>query len=94
MNEAGELHLEPGSKGLKKSDIARARTLIIEGLSLVEGCCPVRLLVPAIHTLVHYADGADMHGLLKLLWMISFGLVMTWLLSCLHFLLNLSLTRA
>ena len=96
VNEAGELHLEPGFKGLKKSDIERARKLIIEGLSLVEGCCPVRCLVPAIHCLVHYADGADLHGLLKLLWMISFGLVMrgrclvAWL-SC-HFLLNLSLT--
>ena len=76
VNEADELHVERGAKTLNASDIKRARTLIIEGLSLIEGCCPVCVLVPAIHCLVHYADGAELHGLLRLLWMISFGLVM------------------
>jgi len=32
----------------------------------------VRLLVPAIHCLCHYGDGAAMHGILPLLWMMSF----------------------
>ena len=80
VNEAGELKVESRFKALNQSDIKRARTLIIEGLSLIEGCCPVRCLVPAIHCLCHYADGAELHGLLKLLWMISFGLLMPDLL--------------
>jgi len=73
VNEADAAHLKRGFRALKKSDIKRARTLIIEGLSIIEGCCPVCCLVPAIHCFCHYADGADLHGLLKLLWMISFG---------------------
>ena len=84
VTEADTLHLERGFKALKKSDIQRARTLIIEGLSIIEGCCPVCVIVPAVHCLCHYADGADLHGLLRLLWMISFGLFVR-----IHFLLNL-----
>ena len=84
VNEADELNLERGFRALKKSDIKRARTLIIEGLSMIEGCCPACLLVPAIHCLCHYADGAELHGLLRLLWMISFG-------TCLIVLLLLNL---
>jgi hypothetical protein len=77
VTEADALYLERGFKALKKSDIKRARTLIIEGLSIFEGCCPVCCIVPAIHCLCHYADGAELHGLLRLLWMISFGLTLT-----------------
>ena len=60
-------------KALKKSEIVFAKRLIIEGLAMIEGCCPVRILVPATHCLTHYGDGALTHGLLRLLWMISFG---------------------
>ena len=73
VNEADDLGLDRGSKNLKKSDIARARTLIIEGLSMIEGCVPISVIVPAIHCLCHYADGAELHGILRLLWMINFG---------------------
>ena len=71
--EADSLNVERGFQVLKKADIDRARTLIIEGLSMVEGCCPISLIVPALHCFCHYADGADMHGLLRLLWMMNFG---------------------
>ena len=72
---AADVHnLERGFKALRKCDIAKARILIIEGLSMIEGCCPLSLIVPAIHCLCHYADGAEKHGLLRLLWMINFGL--------------------
>lgn len=74
VHEADKLNIERGFRALKKTDIDKARRLIIEGLSVIEGCVPVCLIVPAVHTLCHYADGADLHGLLKLLWMISFGL--------------------
>lgn len=40
---------------------------------MLEGCCPVRKLAPALHCLVHYADGTEMHGILKMFWMMSFG---------------------
>ena len=73
MREADSLNVERGFKVLKKTDINRARTLIIEGLSMIEGCCPVSCIVPAVHCLCHYADGAELHGLLRLLWMINFG---------------------
>lgn len=71
--EADNLNLERGFKALKKTDIARARVLITEGLSMIEGCCPICKIVPAVHCLCHYADGAELHGLLRLLWMINFG---------------------
>jgi len=92
VHEADDLGVERGFKVLKKADIKRARTLTIEGLSMIEGCCPISVLVPALHCFCHYADGAEMHGLLRLLWMMNFG-------SCMHllyyhhntyFLLNLS----
>ena len=70
VNEADALGVERGVKSLKKEDIKRASILIAEG---IEGCCPVAVIVPAIHCLCHYGDGAELHGLLKLLWMISFG---------------------
>jgi hypothetical protein len=73
VNECIALNLPLGSKYLKKVDIARAKILIIEGLAMLEGCCPVRKLVPALHCLCHYADGALMHGILRLYWMMSFG---------------------
>ena len=73
VNELDALGLERGVKALSKDDKKRASILIIEGLSMIEGSCPVSVLVPAIHCLCHYADGAEMHGLLPLLWMISFG---------------------
>ena len=48
--------------------------LIITGLTMIEeGCCPVCMLVPALHhCLCHYGDGAAFWGRLKLLCMISF----------------------
>ena len=48
------------------------KKLISEGLSMIEGCTAIFLLVPAIHCLLHYADGAAVWGLLRLLWMMSF----------------------
>ena len=72
VNEAIAQGLEPGAKALEKAAIAYAKTLIIEGLSMIEGCCPVCVLAPAIHCLCHYAEGTALHGILKLLWMMSF----------------------
>lgn len=73
VDEATKLNIQISPGALKKSDIKQATTSIIEGLSMIEGCCPVCLLVPATHCLCHYGDGADIHGILKLLWMINFG---------------------
>lgn len=73
VNDLIRLGLDQGFKALAKTSISRAKTLILEGLSMIEGCCPVRKLVPALHCLVHYADGTEMHGILKLFWMMSFG---------------------
>ena len=73
VNEARELNLQPGGPALKKDDIKRAKTLINEGLAMIEGCCPICCLVPALHCLCHYGEGAEIWGLLRLLWMISFG---------------------
>ena len=90
VHEADVLNLERGFKALNKADVDRARTLIIEGLSMIEGCCPVSCIVPAMHCLCHYADGAQQHGLLRLLWMIHFGSYVYNTCICLHFLLDLS----
>ena len=73
VNDLQRLGLRKGCHALAKGDISRAKKLIIEGLSMLEGCCPVRKLVPALHCLVHYADGAKEHGILRLYWMMCFG---------------------
>lgn len=72
VNEAAALNLKSCNVFLRKSDIGMARILILTGLAMIEGCCPICLLVPALHCLCHYGDGAALWGLLKLLWMISF----------------------
>ena len=73
VNEADALGIDRGFTVLKKEMTALAKKLIIEGLSMIEGCVPISLIKPAIHCLCHYADGADLWGLLRLLWMINFG---------------------
>jgi len=45
------LHIEPGSYCLKKADIDRAHTLIVQGLSKLEGSMPVRVLTLSLITL-------------------------------------------
>ena len=72
FNEAKSLHLEFTNIFLRKNDINKARLLILTGLAIIEGCCPVCLLVPALHCLCHYGDGAALWGLLRLLWMMHF----------------------
>lgn len=73
VNECDNLNLHRGFKSLEKARIAEAKTSIIEGLSMIEGTVPVCCIVPGTHCLCHFGDGAAMHGLLRLLWMISFG---------------------
>ena len=38
VNELKKLNLEPSQSALKKTDISQSKTLIIEGLSMIEGC--------------------------------------------------------
>ena len=73
VNDLRRLGLRQGFHALKKQDIRRAKKMILEGLSMLEGCCPIRKLVPATHCLVHYPDGAAQHGILRMYWMMSFG---------------------
>ena len=77
VNEQVRLGLDRGFKAIEKAVLGRAKTLILEGLSMLEGCCPVRQLAPALHCLVHYADATAMHGILKMFWMMSFGTYIT-----------------
>ena len=72
VNEAAALKLECTNIFLRKSVISKVRLLMITGLSIIEGCCPICLLVPAVHCLCHYGDGAALWGLLCLLWMMYF----------------------
>ena len=72
VNEAAALKLECTNIFLRKSVISKVRLLMITGLSIIEGCCPICLLVPAVHCLCHYGDGAALWGLLCLLWMMHF----------------------
>ena len=72
FNEAKTLNLEFTNIFLRNSDIRKARRLILEGLSIIEGVCPICLLVPALHCLCHYGDGAALWGLLRLVWMMHF----------------------
>lgn len=72
INEAASLNLEFTNTLLRKSDINKARLLILTGLTIIEAVCPICLLVPAVHCLCHYGDGARLWGLLRLLWMMHF----------------------
>ena len=72
FNEAKALNLEFTSIFLRPREIEKANLLIITGLAIIEGCCPICLLVPALHCLCHYGDGASLWGLLRLLWMMHF----------------------
>ena len=72
VNEAASLNLGCTSIYLRKSQISKARLLILTGLSIIEGCCPICLLVPAVHCLCHYGDGATNWGLLPMVWMMHF----------------------
>ena len=85
VNEADALGLNRGHKALSVSEIRRSRTLILEGLAMIEGSVPVCCQVPAFHCLSHYSDGAAMHGILRLYWMMSFGndaLLMNQMRAC------------
>ena len=66
------LHVEPGSRPLHASDVQKARLLIAEGLSYLHGSVPPSAIVPASHCLLHYADYAATHGVLKWYWLMSF----------------------
>ena len=79
-NEADALRLDRGFKAMHKSDTVKGKKLMLEGLSMLEGCVAVCLIVPAIHSLCHYPGGALLWGLLRLLWMIFFGECLTFLL--------------
>lgn len=72
VDESRALNLDPGAKAIKKTEIDRAHKLIIQGMSMIEGSCPVCCLKPALHCLCHYAAGTETHGMLRLLWMMSF----------------------
>ena len=71
-NEAKKLKLKFDHIYLRNSHIDKARLLLLTGLAIIEGCCPICLLVPALHCLCHYGDGAALWGLLWLLWMFCF----------------------
>ena len=87
VNEARALKLDGGHKAMHEIDTKKAKKLIIEGLSMLEGCIAICLIVPAIHSLCHYPGGAELWGLLRLVWMISFGT--STFCNLTHFLLNL-----
>ena len=73
VNEVAALNLDRATSiFLRKSDINKARLLIITGLAIMEAVLPICLLVPAVHCLCHYGDGALLWGLLRLLWMMHF----------------------
>ena len=66
------LRIEPGSRPLAKASVERARLLIAEGLSYLHGCVPPSTIPPASHCLLHYADAAGSHGVLKWYWLMAF----------------------
>ena len=73
VNEAAAMNFHRDTSiFLRKSDINKAKNLIITGLSILEAVVPICLLKPSIHCLCHYGDGAALWGLLRLLWMMHF----------------------
>lgn len=62
----------PGSRALDKSIVDDIHRDIVCALSLLEGCLPLGYLIPSMHHMVHYAEYAKTHGILRGFWMMSF----------------------
>jgi len=64
VEEAVRLGVTPGSRSIKKSEIAGIHDDLVRALVLLEGCFPVDHLNPAMHHLVHYAKQTAYFGIL------------------------------
>ena len=62
----------PGSTALDPSLIDEIHRDLVCALSLLEGCLPVSYLIPSMHHIVHYAEYAKTHGILRSYWMMAF----------------------
>ena len=71
-SEAEQLGVEPGSRVIDKASIPYYGFILLLGLVLLEGSCPVASLNPIMHHLVHYGSQTVRAGILGWLAMWSF----------------------
>ena len=71
-DKAKTLNILPGSRTIDDRHIDQIHVDLVLALCLFEGCLPVCYLIPALHHFVHYAQYTKTHGLLHILWMMSF----------------------
>ena len=71
-NECKRLHVEPGSSCLDPRQLEQIQTLILLGLSMMEGSVPPSTLKPSLHCVSHYPSHAKRFGILVWYWMMFF----------------------
>ena len=62
----------PGSRAIKRDELDSIHRDLIISLVLLEGCLPIGHLIPSTHHVVHYAQYAKTHGILRAYWMFAF----------------------
>ncbi len=63
-SEAENLGVEPGSRVIDKASIPYYGFILLLGLVLLEGSCPVASLNPIMHHFVHYGSQTARAGIL------------------------------
>ena len=69
---AKSMGILPGSRAIKKDEIAAMHKALLKGLVLLEGCAPIGNLKPSTHHFIHYGAYTKSHGILRLYWMMAF----------------------
>ena len=69
FNQCKRLHIEPGSRSFAPDLIPTIRKFLVCGLSMITGAVPPSTLIPYLKVLCHYADQADLFGILR--WYVS-----------------------
>ena len=71
-NASVRLGVVPGSRTFDPSLVPKIRELLVTGIAMVTGSVPPSSLVACIHLLCHYADHAELFGILRWYWMFVF----------------------
>ena len=79
---ASNMGILPGSRTVKKSELAEIHRDLLVSLCLFEGCIPLSYLHPAMHHFVHYVQYTSTHGLLRIYWMMCFERCVCFVCVC------------
>ena len=64
--------MEPGSRCFDTNLVSKVRKLLVTGVAMVTGSVPPSTIVACLHLLCHYAEHAELFGILRWYWMMVF----------------------